>query len=100
MEKHNMKTKTNYRQALEEKHINTEKYVNKQTKMRRANKNMISKNYITQNIRSMNIYNIYNFKLMSVNMYRAIGLVLDSIHRLVCGRQKTTIVRILLSISV
>jgi hypothetical protein len=29
MDKHNIKSKTNYRQALEEKHINTEK-VNKQ----------------------------------------------------------------------
>jgi hypothetical protein len=30
MDKHNIKSKTNYRQALEEKHINIEK-VNKQT---------------------------------------------------------------------
>jgi hypothetical protein len=28
--------------------------VNKQTKMRSGNKNMVTKNYITQNIRSMN----------------------------------------------
>jgi hypothetical protein len=30
--------------------------VNKQTKMRSGNKNMITKNYIKQNIRSMIIY--------------------------------------------
>jgi hypothetical protein len=35
MDKHNIKSKTNYRQALEEKHINTEKkskQTNKQKK--------------------------------------------------------------------
>jgi hypothetical protein len=30
--------------------------VNKQTKMRSGNKNMITRNYITQNFRSMNKY--------------------------------------------
>jgi hypothetical protein len=50
MDKYNIKSKTNYRQALEEKHINAEKWTNKQTnkqtEMRRGNKN-----YITQYIR-------------------------------------------------
>jgi hypothetical protein len=55
MDKHNIKSKSNYTQAFEEKHINTEK-VNKQTKLKRGNKNMITKNYITQNIRIMNKY--------------------------------------------
>jgi hypothetical protein len=56
MDKHNIESKTNYRQALEEKkHVNKEK-VNKQTKMRRGNKNIITKNCITQNIRIMNKY--------------------------------------------
>jgi uncharacterized protein YutE (UPF0331/DUF86 family) len=54
MDKHNIKSKTNYKQALEE---NTLIQESKQTKMRRGNKNMITKNYITQNIRNM--YNYY-----------------------------------------
>jgi hypothetical protein len=37
MDKHNIKSKTNYRQALEEKHINREKVNNKQ-----ANKDEVS----------------------------------------------------------
>jgi hypothetical protein len=32
MDKHNIKSETNYRQALEEKHINAENYTDKQTK--------------------------------------------------------------------
>jgi hypothetical protein len=60
MDKHNIKSKSNYRQALEENHINTEKLANKQTnkhtKMGRGNKNMMTENYITQNIRSMKKY--------------------------------------------
>jgi hypothetical protein len=40
MDKHNIKSKTNYRQALEEQHINTESKQTKQTKMRSRNKNM------------------------------------------------------------
>jgi hypothetical protein len=57
MDKHNMESKTNYRQALAKKHINTEnKQTNKQTKMRSDNKNMITKNYITQNIMIMKKY--------------------------------------------
>jgi hypothetical protein len=43
-------------QALEEKHINVEKQTNKQTKISTGNKNMITKNYITQNIRIVNKY--------------------------------------------
>jgi hypothetical protein len=46
MDKHNIKSKTNYGQGLEEKHINAEN-VNKQTKMKSGSKNMITKNYIT-----------------------------------------------------
>jgi hypothetical protein len=53
MDKQNIKSRTNYRKALEEKRINTEK-VNKQTKMKRGNKNMITKKYITQNIHNNN----------------------------------------------
>jgi hypothetical protein len=38
------------------------------------------------------LYNIHHrqnpFKSISATLYRAIGLVLDFIHRLVCGRQK------------
>jgi hypothetical protein len=48
-------SKTNYRHALEEKTHKLRK-VNKQTKMRSGNKKMTTKNYITQNIRSMNKY--------------------------------------------
>jgi hypothetical protein len=55
MDKHNIKSKTNYSQALEEeKHYY--RNVNKQTKMKRGSKNMITKNYIIQNIRNMNKY--------------------------------------------
>jgi hypothetical protein len=53
MDKHNIKTKTNYRQALEEENTIIQK-VNKQRKMKRDNKNTITKKYITQDIRSMN----------------------------------------------
>jgi hypothetical protein len=45
MDKHNIKSKTNYRQALEVKHINTEK-VNKQTNIKKGNKKMITKKFI------------------------------------------------------
>jgi hypothetical protein len=51
-DRHNIKTTTNYRQALEEEIILIQK-VNKQTKQRSGNKNVITKNYITQNIRSV-----------------------------------------------
>jgi hypothetical protein len=52
MYKHNIKSKTNYRQALKENTLMlNSKQTNKQTKMRRGNKN-----YITQNITSMNKY--------------------------------------------
>jgi hypothetical protein len=54
MDKHDIKTKTNYRQALEEENTLIQK--SKQTKMKRGNKNMVTKNYITQNIRIMNEY--------------------------------------------
>jgi hypothetical protein len=49
MDKHNIKSKTNYRQAPRKKYINTKK-VNKQIKMKRGNKNM-TRNYISHNIR-------------------------------------------------
>jgi IS5 family transposase len=52
-DKQNLKSKTNYRQAMEEKHINAEK-VKKKINMKRDNKNRITKNYITQNIKIMN----------------------------------------------
>jgi hypothetical protein len=58
MDKHNIKSKTNFRQALEEKNmlIQKSKQTIKQTKMTSGNKNMITKNYITHNIRIMNKY--------------------------------------------
>jgi hypothetical protein len=53
VDKHNIKSKTNYRQALEENTLmlktkQTKKQTNKQTKMKRGNKYMITKNYIAQ----------------------------------------------------
>jgi hypothetical protein len=46
MERHNIKSKANYRLALEEKHINgLSKQTNTKTKMRG------NKNYVTQDIR-------------------------------------------------
>jgi hypothetical protein len=56
MDKHYIKTKTDYRQALEEENILIQIKQTKQTQMKRGNKNMITKNYITQNIRSINKY--------------------------------------------
>jgi hypothetical protein len=53
MDKHNIKSRTNYTQALEEKSHYYRKSKN-QTKMKRGKKSMITKNYITQNIRIMN----------------------------------------------
>jgi hypothetical protein len=57
----------NNKSSTEGKIILTQK-VNKQRKMRCGNKNMITKNYITQNIRNMN-----NFSLMSVNVIERNG---------------------------
>jgi hypothetical protein len=53
MDKRNIKTKTNYRQALEKENtlIQKNKQTNTQTKVRRSNKN-----YITQNIRIIKKY--------------------------------------------
>jgi hypothetical protein len=45
MDNRNIKSKTNYRQALEERPINAEK-VNRQRKVKRGNKNLITENYI------------------------------------------------------
>jgi hypothetical protein len=52
MDKYNIKSKTNYWKALKEKNILIQKgkQTIKQTKMTSGNKNMITKNYITQNI--------------------------------------------------
>jgi hypothetical protein len=54
MGKHNIKSKasTGGKNTLMQKC----KQTNKQTKMKRGNKNMITKNYIIQNIRIMNKY--------------------------------------------
>jgi hypothetical protein len=55
MDKQDIKSKTNYVQVLRKKFINTEKQRNKQTrskrmKMRRSNKNTITKNYIREKL--------------------------------------------------
>jgi hypothetical protein len=49
MDRHSIKSKTDYRQALEEKPQCRK--VNEQTKMKRGVKNVITKNYIIQNIK-------------------------------------------------
>jgi hypothetical protein len=48
MEQYHIKSKTNYRQALEEGNTLIQK--SKQTKMKIGNNNMITTNYVTQNI--------------------------------------------------
>jgi hypothetical protein len=53
MYRHNVKAKTNYRQALEEESILIQ--TKQRNKMKRGNKN-ITKNDITGNIRIMNKY--------------------------------------------
>jgi hypothetical protein len=58
MDRHNIKSKTNYsnhwrKNTLMQRSKQTNK---KQMKMKRGNKNMITKNYMTQDIRIMNKY--------------------------------------------